>query len=348
MRIPISAEEFAKSLKGLASLKEGFDLLADHVIITDEHANVLYANKAVENNTGFPLSEVIGKNPADLWGGNMSKEFYEKMWHTIKMEKKPFVGEVQNIRKDGTKYWQELHIAPVLDEQGNIKFFIGIEPNITDRKKRDQFKEQFISALGHQLRNPLASIRWVLEELLKNGIPDKEKLEAAYRENKVLSDLVRDLLVLAQVEKGSLGSEDIDLDKELTGALVLMREKHPSISFTFHNEIGAVHLITVKSLALQVFLNIMHNAAEHADKEHGEVHVGLQKTDQNIKFSSYNNGPPISEDIRPRIFTRVPSTTGAGLGLFIAKMICDHLGWQISFETGGKGTTFFVDIPLRQ
>ena len=346
MRTSITVEEFVKYFKEIAPLKRGFDFLDEHVIITDENANILYANRAVEKNTGFPLSEVIGKTPADLWGGNMPKEFYEKMWHTIKTEKKPFVGEVQNKRKDGPAYWQEIHISPVLDKQGSVKFFIGVEPNITDRKKRDQFKEQFISALSHQLRNPLIAIRWVLEDLLKDGVPDKERLEAAYRENKILSDLVRDLLILARVENGSLESETIRLDEELERATASVREKHPAINFTFRNGLGAVPLKTVRPLALQVFLNIIHNAAEHADKEHGEVKIKLQKTEESITFSSYNNGPPIPESFRSLIFSKVPSTTGAGLGLFIAKMICEHLGWQISFETGEKGTTFFVVIPL--
>src|SRR3989338_4005703 len=136
MRTPISFGQVSKHLDEIKVLKKAFDLLQDHVIITDENANILYANKAVENNTGFSQEEVIGKNPADLWGGKMPKRFYEEMWRTIKIEKRPFVGEVQNVRKDGTTYWQEVHISPVLDEDGNIKFFIGIEPNITERKKQ--------------------------------------------------------------------------------------------------------------------------------------------------------------------------------------------------------------------
>src|SRR3989344_6133000 len=116
MRVPIVITNFNRLLTELTPLENGFDLLNDHVVITDENANIIYANRAVEKNTGFPLNEIIGKNPADLWGGNMTKDFYERMWYTIKTEKKPFVAEVQNKRKDSTLYWQELHISPVLDE----------------------------------------------------------------------------------------------------------------------------------------------------------------------------------------------------------------------------------------
>ena len=79
MRTPISFGKIANRLDEIKVLKKAFDLLPDHVIITDENANILYANKGVENNTGFSQKEVIGKNPADLWGGKMPKKFYEDM-----------------------------------------------------------------------------------------------------------------------------------------------------------------------------------------------------------------------------------------------------------------------------
>src|SRR5437879_3875381 len=108
MHASISPETLEDYQKKIQPLKAGFDYLADHVIITDADGSILYANNAVEKNTGFSKEEVLGKNPGDLWGGHMPKEMYEKMWKTIKIEKQPFVAEVQNKRKDGTQYWQEL------------------------------------------------------------------------------------------------------------------------------------------------------------------------------------------------------------------------------------------------
>src|SRR3989344_4206083 len=130
----LSYEDFEK----LELLKAAFDVLGDHVVICDSEGNVLYANKAAETATGFSLEEMLGENPGDLWGVNMPREFYEKMWRVIKKEKKPFVGEVQNKTKDSVLYWQEVHISPVLNEKNEVKFFIGIEPNITDRKEREK------------------------------------------------------------------------------------------------------------------------------------------------------------------------------------------------------------------
>ena len=85
MRTPISFDKVSKHLDEIKILKKAFDMLRDHVIVTDENANILYANNAVENNTGFSQKEIIGKNPADLWGGKMHKKFYEEMWRAIKI-----------------------------------------------------------------------------------------------------------------------------------------------------------------------------------------------------------------------------------------------------------------------
>ena len=348
MRTPLSAADHEWKLKEVEKLKTAFDLLSDHVVITDENANILYANKGVERATGFSIAEAIGKNPADLWGGRMPKEFYEKMWQVIKIDKKAFVGEVKNVRKDGTEYWQEVHISPILDAQGEVKFFIGIEPDITTRKEREKFKEDFVSAVGHQLRNPLAAISWVMEDLLASDTlteADKEKLRGVYREDKGLARFVGDLLVLARMDKGSLKAEPVALHDEITRAMEAVKQRYPAVALSFADVGDTTAIPMIKSLAMQVFLNIMHNAAEHADTQNGRVDVALRQSPEGTVFSCANNGAPISEDKKPLIFAKIPSNTGEGLGLYLVKMISDTLGWRVWFETGEHGTTFYVLIP---
>lgn len=138
----MSNEDQAALQIEVQSIGAGFDHLADHVIITDPEGTIVYANSAVERHTGYRKEEIIGQKPGKVWGGKMSREFYADMWHTIKDLKRPFVGEVENVSKEGKKYWQELRISPVLDDKGQIKFFIGIEPEITSRKAAEAQKEE--------------------------------------------------------------------------------------------------------------------------------------------------------------------------------------------------------------
>ena len=115
-------------------LGEAFELLMDQVVILDRNAIIRFANSAMIVKTGYTKSEFIGKNPHDVWGGHMSKDFYGVLWYTVKQEKKHFVGQNTNQRRDGSEYIEELHVSPVLDDKGEAKYFIGIAFDITDRK----------------------------------------------------------------------------------------------------------------------------------------------------------------------------------------------------------------------
>ena len=356
-------EKFAwlsyKDIETLEKLKVAFDAVSDHVVVTDKDANILYANNAVEKMTGFPLEETVGKNPADLWGGNMPQEFYENMWHTIKTEKKPFVGEVQNKRKDGTLYWQELHISPVLDELGEVKFFIGIEPNITDRKEREKFSEEFVSILAHQLKNPLTTIRWALESIFGSGrltLQDRQALQEIYKENRSLIDLISDLLLVARVQ--DVGSEPVEFDlaEEIRAMGERMSRANPGVAFRFEKHGDQFKIKANKSLALQALQNLLTNAFEYSDKAAPQVTLVVSQEKDRYLFSCENNGLFIPKEEQPKIFSKFfraanaqqAKENGTGLGLFIVKTICDFLGWIVSFQSPreeGDGAIFHVSIP---
>lgn len=356
MREKISKSNLRELIKKIGPIKRGFDLLDDHVIITDENANILYANKGVEKNTGFTINEVVGKNPADLWGGNMGADFYKKMWQVIKIEKKPFVGEVQNKKRDGTLYWQELHISPILNDEGQVQFFIGIEPNITDRKEKEKFREEFISIVGHQLGNPLTTISWLIETLFKSEKifkKDRKILEMVYKKNKNLLNFVGDLLTLSRIGSAKLKPEAFDIQPEIEKIIAEVKTHNLKVKFSFVWQKNESFLVkTAKSLAQQVFSNLIYNAAEYSD---GKVSISLKKEGNSYLFFCNNNGPEISEEDKPKIFSkffrsdfaRQKKIIGSGLGLFIVKSIADEFGWNVWFESqAGKGTTFFVLIPI--
>ena len=140
-------EDIQESEEKLRAQKEELDkfkLAADnsfnHTVITDPDGHVLYANEAAEKLTGFAIGEMLGKTPA-LWGKQMSREFYESFWHAIKQEKRSYLGEVTNRRKDGTRYLASINASPILDARGQVKFFIGIERDITaERQHQDDIE----------------------------------------------------------------------------------------------------------------------------------------------------------------------------------------------------------------
>ena len=104
------------------SIFKGF---TDQVVVTDPDGVIIYANSIIESITGYSLNEILGNKPS-LWGGQMSKKFYEDMWHRIKIEKMPLQVVITNKKKDGTLYDVKLNISPVFGFNNEIKMFVGI------------------------------------------------------------------------------------------------------------------------------------------------------------------------------------------------------------------------------
>ena len=132
-------QELKKSHREMKRLKFVIDSMSEHIIITDREGNILYANKAAEKSTGFSFEEMKDKKHGtkELWGGHMKKDFYEKLWQTIKKDKKTFVGKIKNRRKNGEWYWAQLRVQPLLGDNQGVKFYVAFEHEI-DESEGDQ------------------------------------------------------------------------------------------------------------------------------------------------------------------------------------------------------------------
>ncbi len=111
------------------------------VVITDAGGNIEFANPSFTKFTGYPVDEVIGKNPRFLKSGKHSSDFYDKIWNILKSGKS-WEGNFYNRKKNGEYYWQFSHIAPVLDDRGGITHFVDVSEDITEKKNaRDELRK---------------------------------------------------------------------------------------------------------------------------------------------------------------------------------------------------------------
>jgi PAS domain S-box-containing protein len=129
-----SEANLRKKTEDLEKFQQIADSSFDQIIITDPDGIIMYANHATEVLTGFSKGEILGKKPS-VWGKQMSKEVYEKLWQTIKVEKIPYAGEFTNLRKNGEKYLASTRITPLLDAHGDVKFFVAVQRDITEERK---------------------------------------------------------------------------------------------------------------------------------------------------------------------------------------------------------------------
>jgi PAS domain S-box-containing protein len=347
----------------LQKFRLAVDNASDHIIITDPDAEVLYANHAAELITGYSAEEMSGKTPA-LWGGLMSDEFYQKMWNTIKDKKVPFIGESQNRHKNGETYIAELKISPILDDSGNIKFYVGIERDITKAKEIDRAKTEFVSLASHQLRTPLSIINWYAEMLLEGDVgkitvKEKSYVDEIYRTNRRMIDLVNALLDISKID---LGTFPIELDR------VKVSEISDDIIIELNLQIKEKNIVVTKKYAAMpdmeadpkiiriILQNLLSNAVKYS-KDSGRINVFLEQQEANLAIKIEDSGIGIPSGQQDKIFTKLfradnareIDPNGNGLGLYLTKSLIDELGGRIWFKSvEDQGTTFFVTMPFKK
>jgi PAS domain S-box-containing protein len=351
--------------KDLEKFKLAVENTSNHIVITDADGITLYANHAVEKITGFKVKEILGKKAGnkDLWGGLMEKDIYEKMWKIIKTEKKNFIGEINNRRKNGEDYIALANISPILDDKGEVTFFVGIERDITEEKEVDKAKTEFVSLASHQLRTPLSAINWYTEMLLagdagKLNPEQKRFLKEVYTGNQRMVNLVNALLNVSRIELGTLAIDPkpiifsqiadsvlVELKKQIT-------EKKMEVETKYDKSIPKIN--ADPSIVRIIFQNLLTNAVKYT-KEKGKISISLEKDKENILIKIADNGYGIPDYQQDHIFekmfradnVREKETEGTGLGLYLVKAIVDDSKGKIWFKSKeNKGTNFFITLPL--
>ena len=110
------------------------DNVYDYVAITDSRGNVLYSNYAAEKITGFNTGEIQGKTVDIFW----KKPLHKELWDEIRDSKKPYIGEITSIRKNGEEYQSQIRVYPVANRNNEIESFVVIEKDINEEKVAEE------------------------------------------------------------------------------------------------------------------------------------------------------------------------------------------------------------------
>ena len=366
------SESLANDLKKFKlAVENAFDM----VVITDSEGILLYGNKAVKKITGYAAEEAIGKKSGTLWSSPMPKEYYKEMWRVIKNDKQTFHGQLQNRRKNGALYEADVSISPVLDDNGSILFFVGIERDVTKEKEIDRAKTEFVSLASHQLRTPLSSINWYAEMLLGGEVGEvndrqKNYLKEIYAGSQRMVTLVNSFLNVSRIELGTFMVEPSSVDVMLVAKEVLnemrveIEKKQIRLKEIYGKNISQFQ--ADKKLLRMIFQNLLSNAVKYAN-DAGNVELSVEMLPSGAKFdgkklnedsltitvADSGMGIPISQ--QDKIFTKlfradnaaVSGVEGTGLGLYIVKSVVEKSGGRIWFTSEeNKGTAFYVTFPM--
>jgi len=357
------AEELANiATKDLKKFKMAVEGVSDHVIITDPEGVVIFANKAASRITGYSDKEILGQKPS-LWGGQMPVSFYKKMWKVIKVDKKPFYGQLTNRRKSGDLYEAEVNLSPILNDKGDLIYFVGIERDITRAKSLDRMKTEFISLASHQLRTPLSAVKWFGRMLLAGDAGKLTTLQKEYLRKIITSNereiqLVNSLLNISRIESGKIAivpkqTNIEDLIKSVVSDVEISEGKKIR-KIEVSVEEGIPLLNVDPDLIRHVYMNLLTNSIRYSgDGGLIKVTVGIKGSKLISEVKDEGIGIPAGE--QGRIFERFfraanamkRETEGTGLGLYLVKTIVESSGGRIWFKSKeGKGTTFYFTLPL--
>lgn len=355
------AEREAENVK---KFYEAAEAAAEQIIITDADGGILYANKAAQQITGYPVRDMIGKRPS-LWGKQMSSAFYSAMWKSIKDEKQTFHGEIKNRRKDGREYFADLYISPIFDANNNVKFFVGIERDITREKELEKLRVDFLALASHQLCTPLSGVKWLIDTLNRTILgpvtpKQKEYLHQIYRVNERMIKLVFDMLNALRIDSGVTASKReriavVDLYEE---ALVIMASAAKDRGVILRNAVGkrAGMMMETDAAMLRNILECLISNAINYSRGGQEVILDAQEEAAAIMLSVQDSGIGIPVAEQEKIFERFYRASnakqmrpdGTGLGLYIAAMLAKKIGAAISFASEeGKGALFRLRVPLQ-
>jgi two-component system phosphate regulon sensor histidine kinase PhoR len=247
-----------------------------------------------------------------------------------------------------------VHVSPLSGEGPMIVTF----SDISEYKRLEKIKRDFVSNLSHELRTPLTAIKGFVETLAEEGsAQNRHYLEIINRHTDRLVSMVSDLLTLAEMEEPRmrLKKSRIDLRRLAETVVVIFagrcREKNIRLEVTASEGLPAFFGDPFR--LEQLFINLVDNAVKYTER--GEIHVSLASREKEIEIRVRDTGPGIVAEHLPRIFERFyvvdPSRSraqgGTGLGLAIAKhIVLLHDGRIEAFSQPGQGTEFIITLPL--
>ncbi|WP_409251601.1 two-component system histidine kinase PnpS [Bacillus sp. SCS-153A] len=256
----------------------------------------------------------------------------------------------------------ELYGAPIIGTKEEWKGIVLVFHDITELKKLEQMRKDFVANVSHELRTPITSIKGFTETLLDGAMNDKETLEMflniILRESDRLQSLITDLLDLSKMEKQGfqLNIHDADMRETLEDVMAILEKKpeKKDIELVLLGDKSAI--AEVDSLRIkQIFINLIGNAITYTPAG-GKVTITLKQSESTVEVEVRDNGIGIDEKEIPRIFERFyrvdkarsRDSGGTGLGLAIVKHLIEAHGGSIEVESKvNEGTAFTVSLEKK-
>ena len=323
-----------------------FEGVADAILVTDEARRLRDANAAACALLGYTREELLRLRLEELVARDLDwtkQEFAryrsEGEWH----------GEIELRRRDGSTVPVEARATVVALPTGPV--FLSAIRDVTERKQIEDFRRDFLAMVGHDLRNPLTTVRIQAQLLQRRGEYRESAVAAILSESARMARLVDDLADVVRLEAGHLELQRTAVD------LTALAQQLAAVAET---ESGSHRIVVAPSPAVvgswdadrltQVLRNLLANAIKYSPPG-GEIAIRIEVDPREARLAVTDQGPGIAADHLPRLFDRfyragAESGGGLGLGLYISRMLVEAHGGRIRVASiPGTGSTFTITLP---
>jgi two-component system phosphate regulon sensor histidine kinase PhoR len=307
--------------------------------------------------------DIFQVDPVDY----LNKQYYEVIEH---QEICQLVAEVFRTEQKASKQllipllierrYFDVYGVPIIGTNHVWKGVLLVFHDITELKKLEQMRKDFVANVSHELKTPVTSIKGFAETLLDGAMNDKKALadflSIILKESERLQSLIHDLLELSKIEKPGfkLNVQKLNISVLLKEVITLLTGKAQAknIRLEFYHKENEVTIKGDVDRLKQVFLNLIGNAIAYTPPD-GVVKIILLDHGENVRVHVKDTGVGIEKDEIPRIFERFyrvdrarsRNSGGTGLGLAIVKHIVEAHHGHISVKSEvGKGSEFIIEL----
>jgi PAS domain S-box-containing protein len=327
------------------------------MVVTDSADRIVLVNAKIEQQFGYRRDELVGQSIDLLVPTRQSRPSLFVNAHPV-----PTTNDFNGLRKNGSEFPIEFGFNPIRVDGDTLALSVIVD--ISERRRIERLKDEFVSTVSHELRTPLTSISGSLGLLVgkwSGQLPDSAAslLTIAHKNSQRLVRLVNDILDIEKIEAGRVVFHVIEvallplLQQAIADNLGFAETHGVTIRLEADSSDGCVRADPDR--LLQVVTNLLSNAIKFSPE--GETVAVSVKTIGNLfRISVRDRGPGISNDFKPHVFERFAQADatntrqegGTGLGLSIVKQIVERLEGEVSFDDApGGGAVFHVDLPAR-
>lgn len=352
-----------KQQQSLAQSEHRYETLletaTDAFLLHNFDGEILDVNNQTCRSLGYSREKLLSMSVFDVVVGS-SIEISNELWSSLNEGEAIFVEDLHR-RKDGTTFPVEAGVG--LITMGYDSLITVLARDVTERKRIDKMKNEFISTVSHELRTPLTSIRGSLGLLIGGAVSDlpeaaKEMLRVASNNTERLLFLINDILDIQKIESDELEMEFEEMDvfpylQQAVNENMVYAEQY-GVRFILHPTDKQLRVSANKDRLMQVMVNLLSNAAKFSF-ENGQIEISTTlPTPDTVRVSVVDHGQGIPEELYSKLFDKFTqgdssdtrTKGGTGLGLNISKAIISRHGGEINFKSEiNAGTTFYFDLP---